>query len=148
MILFYIIIVKSFQKNNYVIISLRFFIFLVLSSKKVAFGVRNYIIAHTGFIAQKRAAQNAFAPCTALLKHSIIYSISNILHHVKSSTALQILFDLQMSGRFESIGFTKPANDIFKLFSCFIQKRDVLRITNICRCTGCSFLCFQLPVHD
>ena len=50
------------------------------------------------------------------------------------------------SGQLESIGFTKPINDIFQFFSCFVQKRDILRITDICGCTGCinsqrSFVC-------
>ena len=47
----------------------------------------------------------------------------------------------------KTIGFTKTVNDGFQFFPCFIQKRNVLWITDICRCTSriqsqCSFVFF------
>ena len=50
------------------------------------------------------------------------------------------------SGQLKTITFTKTVNDVFQLFSCFVQKRDVLWITDVCRCAGCikgqrSFVC-------
>ena len=50
------------------------------------------------------------------------------------------------SWQLKTITFTRTVNHVLQLFSCFIQKRDVLRITYVCRCTGCikgqrSFVC-------
>ncbi len=50
------------------------------------------------------------------------------------------------SWQLKTIAFTKTINDIFQFFPCFVQKRAVLRITDVCRRAGCinsqcSFIC-------